>query len=152
VFYQAFVGTGAAQQRDQLYTSVHELGHCFNLHHSFHKPLMTPPQAKRPAALSRMNDPQNFPGGAAAFWSALPFQFDDQELVHLRHGTRNAVIMDGASFGEGAALRALTAFAAPKQNASIALAPKLSEVLVLGVSLIGGGLVARRSDEPFREF
>jgi hypothetical protein len=103
-------------------------------------------------AVTGVAHPQNFPGGAAAFWSTFSFQFDDQELVHLRHGTRNAVIMDGASFGEAAALRALTAFAARKQDASIALAPKLSEVLVLGVSLIGGRLVARRSDEPFREF
>lgn len=77
VFHQAFAGTGAAQQRDQLYTCVHELGHCFNLFHSFHKSFMTSPQANRPAALSWMNYPQNFPGAAAASWSAFPFQLDE---------------------------------------------------------------------------
>lgn len=118
VFHQALAGTTAAHQRDQLYTCVHELGHCFNLFHSFHKSFMTPPQANRPAALSWMNYPQNFPGGAAAFWSAFPFQFDEQEIVHLRHGARNAVIMGGAPFGEGAALETLTEFAEPEQDAS----------------------------------
>lgn len=118
VFHQALAGNGAAQRRDRLYTCVHELGHCFNLFHSFHKSFMTPPQANRPAALSWMNYPQNFPGGAAAFWSAFPFQFDEQELVHLRHGARNAVIMGGSPFGTGAALETLTAFAAPEQDAS----------------------------------
>lgn len=118
VFHQALAGTSAAHQRDQLYTCVHELGHCFNLFHSFHKSFMTPPQANRPTALSWMNYPQNFPGGAAAFWSAFPFQFDDQEIVHLRHGARNAVIMGGSPFGEGAALETLTAFAQPEEDAS----------------------------------
>lgn len=118
VFHQALAGPSAAHRRDQLYTCVHELGHCFNLFHSFHKSFMTPPQANRPAALSWMNYPQNFPGGAAAFWPAFPFQFDEQEVVHLRHGARSAVIMGGAPFGEGAALETLTEFAEPEQDAS----------------------------------
>jgi anti-sigma factor RsiW len=42
--------------------------------------------------------------------------------------------------------------AVPSRPASIELALKPGEVPVLGVSLIGGGLVARRSDEPFRYF
>jgi hypothetical protein len=41
------------------------------------------------------------PRGAAAFWAAFPFQFDDLELAHLRHGFRNAVIMGGNPFGTG---------------------------------------------------
>ena len=32
-----------------------------------------------------MNYPWRFPGGPAAFWSAFPFRFDAQELVHIRH-------------------------------------------------------------------
>ncbi len=40
----------------------------------------------------------------------------------------------------------------PSQPASIDLVLKPGEAPVLGVSLIGGGLVARRSDEPFRYF
>ena len=118
VFYHSLAGAGAARQRDQLYTCVHELGHCFNLFHSFHKSFMTPPQPNRPAALSWMNYPQNFPGGEAAFWSAFPFQFDDFETIHLRHGFRNAVIMGGNPFGEGAALEQLGYFADPAQDAA----------------------------------
>ncbi len=118
VFHHASAGTAAAHRRDQLYTCIHELGHCFNLFHSFHKSFMTPPEANRPAALSWMNYPQNFPGGADAFWSAFPFQFDDQETIHLRHAVRNAVIMGGSPFGSGAALEHLAAFAEPEQDAS----------------------------------
>src|SRR5690606_22784138 len=86
---------------------VHELGHCFNLFHSFHKTYMNPPQPNRPDSLSWMNYPYNYTGGSggeAAFWSAFPFQFDALELAHLRHGFRNNVIMGGANFGIGAAL------------------------------------------------
>jgi hypothetical protein len=109
VFYQSQGGSGAAQQRNQLYTCVHELGHCFNLYHSFHKQYMNPPQPNRLHALSWMNYPQNYQpvsgtGGSAAFWASFPFQFDDLELIHLRHAFRNNVIMGGANFGIGAAL------------------------------------------------
>lgn len=106
-FYGAQGGTAPSQLRNQLYTCVHELGHCFNLFHSFHKTYMNPPQPNRPDSLSWMNYPYNYTGGSggeAAFWSAFPFQFDALELAHLRHGFRNNVIMGGANFGIGAAL------------------------------------------------
>lgn len=51
-----------------------------------------------------MNYPWNYPGGAAAFWSAFPFQFDAPELAHVRHGFRNNVIMGGDPFATHAAL------------------------------------------------
>jgi hypothetical protein len=100
-------GTSATALRTQLYTCVHELGHCFNLFHSFHKTYMTPPMPNRLNALSWMNYPQNFPGGSTAFWNAFPFQFDDLEVIHLRHGFRNNVVMGGNPFGVGAALENL---------------------------------------------
>jgi len=109
-FYQSISGTAPSRQRDQLYVCVHELGHCFNLFHSFHKQYMNPPMPNREWSLSWMNYPQNYrpagpvPGGSAAFWSAFPFQFDDLEVIHLRHGFRNNVIMGGNPFGTGAAL------------------------------------------------
>lgn len=111
-FYQAISAPTDANRREQLYVNVHELGHCFNLYHSFHKSYMNPPLPNRPGSLSWMNYPQNFqpgggaPGGAAAFWAAFPFEFDDLELAHVRHGFRNAVIMGGNPFGTGAALEA----------------------------------------------
>jgi hypothetical protein len=118
VFYQWLAGTSATRRRDQLFTCVHELGHCFNLYHSFHKSYTTPPRPERPDALSWMNYPDAFPGGPAAFWSAFPFQFDDLETIHLRHGFRDAVIMGGSPFGEGAAREQLAEFVEPDQDAS----------------------------------
>jgi hypothetical protein len=109
-FYQVIQAGTPQNLREQLYVNVHELGHCFNLFHSFHKQFMTPPLPNRPGALSWMNYPQNYnpgggaPSGAAAFWGAFPFQFDDLELAHLRHGFRDNVIMGGTPFGTGAAL------------------------------------------------
>lgn len=109
-FYQVIQAGTPANLREQLYVNVHELGHCFNLFHSFHKQFMTPPLPNRPGSLSWMNYPQNYnpgggaPSGTAAFWGAFPFQFDDLELAHLRHGFRNDLIMGGNPFGTGAAL------------------------------------------------
>lgn len=116
-FYQAIQPSTSPNLREQLYVNVHELGHCFNLFHSFHKSFMTPPLPNRPGALSWMNYPQNYnpgggaPSGSAAFWAAFPFQFDDLELAHLRHGFRNAVIMGGNPFGTGAALEVADEYA-----------------------------------------
>jgi hypothetical protein len=103
-FYQRISGTAPTQLRDQLYVCVHELGHCFNLYHSFHKRYMTPPMPNRLTSLSWMNYPRNFPGGASAFWNAFPFQFDNLEVIHLRHAFRSNIIMGGNPFGVGAAL------------------------------------------------
>lgn len=107
-FYQVMGGSSAAKQREQLYVAVHEIGHCFNLFHSFHKSYMTPPQPNRYDALSFMNYPRNYrrgtASGEAAFWSAFPFAFDALELIHLRHGYYNNVVFGGNPFGQGAAL------------------------------------------------
>jgi len=113
VFYNAIQGTDAASKRAQLRTYVHELGHAFNLLHSWQKNLANPPQPLGPNGglgdLSWMNYVQNYqppppaPGGTAAYWAAFPFQFTDSELVHLRHGFYKNVIMGANPFGKGAA-------------------------------------------------
>jgi hypothetical protein len=105
VFHAGIGGTTAEKLRLQLYTYVHELGHCFNLLHSWQKSFAVPPATNRPNALSWMNYPWNYPGGgAAAFWNAFPFQFDNEEVIHLRHAFRNNIIMGGSNFAVGAAL------------------------------------------------
>jgi hypothetical protein len=110
VFYAGLAGKTPDKLRDQLYCYVHELGHCFNLLHSWQKPLAFPPQPGRPGALSWMNYPQMYapgpgqPGGSGPFWNGFAFQFDDPELLHLRHGFRDSVIMGGLDFRIGAAL------------------------------------------------
>jgi hypothetical protein len=103
VFYLGIGGATPTQHRLQLYTHVHELGHCFNLMHSWQKSLARPPGVDNPSALSWMNYPWNYPGGANAFWNAFPFQFADEELVHLRHAFRNNIIPVANPFTIGAA-------------------------------------------------
>jgi len=110
VFHAGIGGTSAERLRLQLYTYVHELGHCFNLLHSWQKQYANPPVANRPCALSWMNYPWNYPScsgapaGAATFWSKFPFQFDNEEIIHLRHAFRNNIIMGGSNFTVGSAL------------------------------------------------
>jgi hypothetical protein len=110
VFHAGIGGVTSDKLRLQLYTYVHELGHCFNLLHSWQKSLGTPPQADRPAAVSWMNYPWLFPGGPGAFWNAFAFQFDDPEIVHIRHAFRNDVIMGGNNFAVGSAVDNSNAF------------------------------------------
>ncbi|HUR01810.1 MAG TPA: hypothetical protein VM347_04670 [Nonomuraea sp.] len=108
VFYDAIKGDTPQAQRAQLRTYVHELGHAFNLLHSWQKNLGNPPQPLGPNGgfgdLSWMNYVQNYqPGGEQGYWAAFPFQFTDSELVHLRHGFYREVAMGANAFGTGAA-------------------------------------------------
>jgi len=105
VFYRGIGGTTATQQRLQVYTCVHELGHCFNLLHSWQKSFASPPKPNIPNSLSWMNYPWGFPAGAAAFWNGFGFQFDPVEVAHIRHGFRNDVIMGGNAFAVGSSLQ-----------------------------------------------
>lgn len=118
IFHDLVGGSSPEVQRAMLRTYVHELGHCFNLMHSFHKSFSVPPIPNRLAAKSWMNYVQNYPGGAAAYWADFPFQFDDEEVVHLRHGFRNNVIMGGNAFGTGAAEIEASTFDAPEVDNS----------------------------------
>lgn len=105
VFHAGIGGTSAEQTRLQLYTYVHELGHCFNLLHSWQKSYATPRKPDRPDSLSWMNYPWYYPnGGVAGYWSSFDFRFDDEELIHLRHGFRNDVVMGGNDFQVGSSL------------------------------------------------
>ena len=111
VFHAGLGGKTPEKLRDQLYTYVHELGHCFNLLHSFQKDYLDPTMLNRPWALSWMNYPWLYkfirPPQAAAqqFWNNFNFQFDDAELAHMRHGFLNNVIMGGNPFILGAAFQ-----------------------------------------------
>jgi hypothetical protein len=78
-----------------VWTFTHEAGHAFNLLHSFDK--------QRPDALSWMNYVDNYDEihGDGAYWRSFPFRFDDDELLHIRHGNRSSVIMGGDPWGSG---------------------------------------------------
>jgi hypothetical protein len=113
VFYDAIGGNAAATQRAALRTYVHELGHAFNLLHSWDKAFANPPQPLGPNGglgdLSWMNyawkyqPPPPAPGGEPAYWASFPFQFTDAEVIHLRHGDYKNVIMGANPFATGAA-------------------------------------------------
>ncbi len=90
----------AEAMRDYLYTWVHEAGHAFNFLHSWDK--------GRPDSLSWMNYPWRYDNrnGAGSYWSDFEFRFDDEELIHLRHGDRASVIMGGDPWASGGHLEA----------------------------------------------
>ncbi|HWW61460.1 MAG TPA: hypothetical protein VN181_08845 [Thermoanaerobaculia bacterium] len=78
-----------------LWLFTHESGHAFNLLHSFDK--------NRENALSWMNYVESYDAlhKEGAFWSGFRFSFDDEELLHIRHGNRSSVIMGGDPFSSG---------------------------------------------------
>ncbi|MCU0403228.1 MAG: hypothetical protein MUE99_01680 [Chitinophagaceae bacterium] len=92
--------SGSDYTRNQLYTYVHEIGHAFNLLHSWDK--------SRPDSLSWMNYPWKYDqrNGSGRFWANFTFGFDRDELIHLRHGYYNNVIMGGNDWAVGAGLEA----------------------------------------------
>ena len=80
------------KERLILQTFIHEVGHSFNLPHSWQRSM-------NPSASS--NSPMNYPwrysggSGESGFWSDFRWQFDDVELVWMRHQDRNDVIFGG---------------------------------------------------------
>lgn len=140
-FHLGIGGSSADKLRLQLYTYVHELGHCFNLLHSWQKSYAVPPIPNRPNSLSWMNYPWNYPsGGASGFWNSFAFQFDDQEIIHLRHAFRDAVILGGNNFTSGSALEALAnpqAFAEPVvDNSGLKLELEAQKSFALGEPVV----------------
>jgi hypothetical protein len=147
VFYDAIQGTDAARQRAQLRTYVHELGHCFNLLHSWQKDLADPPAPLGPNGglgdLSWMNYVQNYqppppaPGGEAAYWANFPFQFTDNEIIHLRHAFYRNITFGGNAFGTGAAEVESEKFADPTEdNSGLKLELRSKDVYAYGEPVV----------------
>jgi hypothetical protein len=98
---EAWAGlSGAEFDRSFLRTCVHELGHALNLLHTFDK--------DRPDSTSWMNYPWRYPygynlppgwDGTDQFWQKCRFEFDPEELRHLRHHSMMEIIPGGAAFG-----------------------------------------------------
>ena len=85
----------AEAMRKYLYTYVHEIGHAFNFLHSWDK--------NRPDSLSWMNYDWKYDNrnGSDEFWNNFRMRFDDEELIHMRHGDRASVIMGGDPWASG---------------------------------------------------
>lgn len=91
-------------QRMIFWTAVHEMGHSFNLAHSWqkqHPPAWGTswiPLANEPEARSFMNYPFRVAGGQAAFFSNFEFRFSDSELLFMRHAPERFVQMGNANW------------------------------------------------------
>jgi hypothetical protein len=78
-------------QRMIFWCACHEMGHAFNLAHSWQKsvgaPFGTPwkPLTDEPEARSFMNYPGRVSGGQSAFFADFEFRFSDEELLFMRH-------------------------------------------------------------------
>lgn len=108
IFTDAFIAHPPAGDADpdawvrrmRFWTAAHEVGHAFNLAHSWQKALGTPwiPLADDPEARSFMNYPYAVAGGQAAFFADFDFRFSDPELLFMRHGPERFVQMGNADW------------------------------------------------------
>ena len=87
-------------RRMKFWTACHEIGHGFNLAHSWQKSLGTPwiPLTNEPEARSFMNYPDGVQGGQNAFFSDFEFRFSDNELLFMRHAPERFVQMGNADW------------------------------------------------------
>lgn len=85
--------------RMKFWTAVHEMGHAFNLAHSWQKHIEAPwgttwiPLTSDTEARSFMNYPYNVAGGQSAFFSDFDYRFVDEELLYMRHAPARFVQM-----------------------------------------------------------
>lgn len=86
----------SAAKRDRFFleTFIHEIGHAFNLPHSWQRGV-SPDSGSE----SFMNYAWGYTGGGAnkesSFWSNFRWEFDDVELAWMRHADRSDVIFGG---------------------------------------------------------
>ena len=82
------------------WTASHEMGHAFNLAHSWQKALGSGwiPLANEPEARSFMNYPYNVAGGQTAFFADFEYRFSDGELLFMRHAPARFVQMGNADW------------------------------------------------------
>jgi hypothetical protein len=112
LFYDSFISNAPSGDADpaawvkrmRFWTAVHEMGHAFNLAHSWQKQHPTSwgtpwiPLANEPEARSFMNYPYNVSGGQTAFFSDFQFRFSNNELLFMRHAPERFVKMGGANW------------------------------------------------------
>lgn len=91
-------------RRMLFWTACHEMGHAFNLAHSWqksHPPTWgTPwiPLSNENEVRSFMNYPYNVSGGESAFFSDFEYRFSDSELLFTRHAPSEYVQMGNADW------------------------------------------------------
>jgi hypothetical protein len=97
----------AWRERMQFWTACHEMGHAFNLAHSWDKaePPSWIPLVSRPESRSFMNYPYEVQGGQSRFFRDFRFRFDDDELLFMRHAPEAFVQMGNADWFDQHAFR-----------------------------------------------
>lgn len=91
-------------RRMRFFAAIHEMGHAFNLAHSWQKSLVDQGDgpwialADEPEARSIMNYPQAVSGGQTAFFSDFEYRFSDAELLFMRHAPERFVEMGNADW------------------------------------------------------
>ncbi|HET7218628.1 MAG TPA: hypothetical protein VFJ02_11310 [Vicinamibacterales bacterium] len=112
IFYNSFISDPppgdpnpvAYVERNRFWTAVHEMGHAFNLAHSWQKSLGAPygtpwiPLVDEPEARSFMNYPYGVSGGQSAFFADFEYRFSDPELLFMRHAPARFVRMGDADW------------------------------------------------------
>jgi hypothetical protein len=99
-FWDAYANLPDADRSSHFTRTVtHELGHCFNLLHTFddHSDL-----SSGQFSYSYMNYPSRFlPDGDAGYWRKESRDFDEYEKRSIWHGNLKKVVMGGGPLGEG---------------------------------------------------
>jgi hypothetical protein len=110
IFNDSFIATPPAGDpnptswvdRMVFWTACHEMGHAFNLAHSWQKALISGglgpwiPLTNQPEARSFMNYPFRVAGGQSSFFADFEFRFGDDELLFMRHAPERFVRMGDA--------------------------------------------------------
>jgi len=89
--------------RMKFWTAVHEMGHSFNLAHSWQKALggrWLPTLANEPTARSFMNYPFRVAGGESSFFADFEYRFSNTELLFMRHSPAEFVQMGNSNWFE----------------------------------------------------
>ncbi len=100
----------------KFWTACHEMGHAFNLAHSWQKELGAPwiPISNEPEVRSFMNYPFRVSGGQTKFFSDFKFRFSDQELLFMRHAPERFVQMGNADWFDDHAFEQVQASPEPE--------------------------------------
>lgn len=108
------------------WTACHEMGHAFNLAHSWQKNLGVQwiPLTNEPLARSFMNYPYNVPGGTTAFFSDFAFRFSDAELLFMRHAPSRFVQQGNADWFDHHGFQQANISPEPKLSLSLECAGK----------------------------
>lgn len=87
--------------RMRFFSAVHEIGHCFNLRHSFDPGKQENEKSfmNYPGGNPTVGGPQ--PGAVEAFFAQFEYRFSDGELRHIRHSQEHSVEMGGSPYGRG---------------------------------------------------